>query len=234
MTVLHSVHGYVTFSVDGKAIARPVVGTAGKVTVTLPAGLKVGRHVVRATYAPTAGTNRLGSSAARAFDVTRAAVGWLVSVPYTPVYGGPAAFNVRVLGAAAVNGQVTVSYAGRVLQRHNVGSDGRVAFRLPASWGAGNLVLTFNYTGNATYKPSSRPVAVHTAKASSTTRLSAPATLGFGVGSLASVSVSGVGAVPTGAVTLYVDGIARSAHGLSGGRTTLAIPALSGAGTRCW
>ncbi len=223
----HSVRGTANFAIDGRVIARPAIGAGGRATAVIPAGLAVGRHSLTVTYAPANGST-LRSTAAKAFDVTRGSVGWSVSVPYTPTYGGKVAFNVRILGATAVNGRVTLSYAGKVLQRHNVGRDGRVAFRLYAKWGAGTLPLTFTYSGNGTYKAASKTVAVRTLKAGSVTRLSAPAALGFGVGSLTTATVSGAGATPTGKVTLSVDGKARSTAALSGGKANPRLPALTG------
>ncbi len=224
----HAPRGTIRFVLDGKALATVKLDILGRARVTLPARPAIGRHWVGARFVPTPGTGHAGSSAAAPFAVLRAAIGWGIKIPATPVYAGNASINVTLRGFTAVTGRVNLTYAGRTLQRQIVTRSGTVAFRVKADWPAGRAPLSVSYSGSATFAPAAKLVIVTTRKAASAVHLSVPSTLGFGHGAAATVSVVGAGATPTGRVTVSVDGQSRSSKTLSNGRVTLSVPALSG------
>lgn len=223
-----AVRGTAQFSFDGKPWASRTLNSAGSATLPLAVGTAVGRHTIIATFVPFAGSEYARSIGAKAFDVIKARAGWVVTGPGTPVYAGRAVINFTLRGTRVAPGTVTLSLNGRVIARQGVPSTGVVPLRPVVSWGAGRQSFTLTYSGNAVNRAETRQLVGTTVKAPTAIGLAAPSTLGYLVGGTAQVAVQGAGATPTGTVTLAVDGRARSAAGLSGGYTTLPVPALSG------
>ncbi|MET3806180.1 hypothetical protein ABIB25_003189 [Nakamurella sp. UYEF19] len=223
----HTSRGTITFLLDGRAFARLAVDSLGRGTAVIPTSAAVGRHTVTATFAPGANAGHTGSSGAKSVVVTKATVNWTIKIPTAPVYAGNVVILVVIKGSRPIIGPVNLIYGGRIVQQQVIRADGSMAFRLKANWPAGNAQLSVSYAGNGFYAPARKLVVVSTRKAPTALALSTPSSVGYQAGSSAKVSVTGVGNTPSGAVTLLLDGQARSAKALAGGQATLAVPGMS-------
>ncbi len=225
----HPAQGSANFLMNGKVFATAKLDATGTASTSIAPSTVIGRHDVQGVYVPPAtGATMSGSHGNVAFFVTRSQVTWSVTYPRPTVYGSRATINVHFSG-----GHITPALATLKLNGYNIGKlpvhgSGDVFFRPTAGWTAGHQALTIFYSGNSYNMPSSRVINLAIAKAPTTTKLDAPASLPYLRTSTAHVTVSGAGAKPSDMVSLNVDGQAHGTARLSNGAATLTLPAVSG------
>jgi hypothetical protein len=213
--------GSVSLTVDGgAATTQSLVGGSATFTLTSPSA---GTHLLSATYTPTGSFS--GSSAAGSLIVAAAPTSITIDAPAvtSPASGvvtvtvssaaGTPTGSVQLTGPGGafvqplVNGSATFTFAGLT-----VGSYG-----LTASYpGQGNFAGSFA-TGTLVVNPPLTPT---------TTTITAPA-ITFPANGVVTVAVSSTGGIPTGVVSLTVDGGAALSQALVNGATTFTLTGLA-------
>lgn len=145
--------GTVSIVSGAELVATGVPLTAGTATVTLPAGLKAGKHALVAVFAPGEGTEWLTSSSeASAFTVTAAAPAPLARTT-TKATLAKKKITTKQRGAVAVvvtgatSGSVVATVGGKTLR--GTLAAGKVTLRLP-KLKAGTYRVAVSFSGTTT------------------------------------------------------------------------------------
>jgi len=193
--------GNVSLSVDGGAAQMSALDAAGKATCTLP-GLAVGDHALAASYAAQGHYD--GSSATATLRVNLASTAVSLSSSCNPAAPGDrVTFTAQVTalppGGGVPAGTVSFQENGTELGTATLDASGLAAWATTALT-AGTHEIAAVYAGNESYLGSiSGPLVQTIGFRATTTAIDATSTNVV-------VTVSSPPAVPTGAVTLTVDG----------------------------
>jgi large repetitive protein len=231
-TGLSAPTGTVVFTLDGQAQA-PVILTAGSAAFTAT-GLSVGPHTVTASYSGDTDYSA-DTSTALTQTVDRAATTTaLTSSPDPAQFGQAVTVTATVTpiapGSGTVTGTVTFTVDGTPQTPVTLVSGS--ASLSPATLGAGAHTITAVYSGDGEFTAStSAPLTQSVTQAAVTVALGSsanPSVTGQGVTITATVApIAPATAVPTGTVTVAVDGTALAPVTLVAGSATVALPALA-------
>ncbi len=228
--------GYVTFTVDGTAIA-PVMLVNGTATL-LTSTLSVGTHHIKAAYAATA--NFTGSAATQVTQVVgKASTATTLTSTIDPsVYGQSATFiaNVSTLGAGTATPTGNVSfYDGTTLLATKALQMGSATYTT-SLLAVASHVITAKYVGNADFLTSTSSYVTQTVNQDGTTvtvtsSVAAPVS-GQNVTFTAIVAAASPGAgKPTSTVVFTIDGVVGAPIMLAGGRASYTTKLATGSHT---
>lgn len=204
--------------------------TAGAATLTLPS-LAPGRHSVVVHYAGDVNFTRADAAPVAIIVPQESTTTIALGAPAR--YGQSLPVTVRV-SAGAVAGAAGETSTGTVVLSDGAAAlasgelaDGAVTVKVPGTLGVGAHTLTVRYAGSAVLLPSQASAALTVAKTPGVVRVSLASTIVRTTDApRVSVTVSTPGAaVPTGAVSVFLDGSASVTATLTGGKTVVTLPA---------
>ncbi len=210
--------GDVSLSVDGNtAVTQTLTGGATTFTLTSPSA---GPHTLSATYA-TQG-NFLGSSASGTLNVNQAATTTSIAAPGI-TYGTDGSVTVMVSSTSGTpTGKVSLSVDNGTPMTQPL-SSGSTTFTIPGP-SAGVHTLNAAYAAQGNFGASSASGSLGVGVGATTMTLSAP-DVTYNANGLVTITVSSAGVIPipTGDVSLSVDGNTAVTQTLSNGATTFTL-----------
>ncbi|TAK57791.1 MAG: T9SS type A sorting domain-containing protein [Bacteroidetes bacterium] len=208
--------GNVTLTVDGGSpMSQPL--TSGSTTFTV-AGLNAGEHSLNASY--VAQGNFAASSTSGTIQVNRAATTTALSAPAI-TYNANGTVTVTVSSSAGTPaGNVSLSVDGSIATTMALTS-GSATFTI-TSPSAGDHSLNAAYAAQGNFDSSSITGNLHVNLAPVTVAISAP-TVTYNSNGLVTVTVSSAAGMPTGDVSLSVDGSPSTAQPLINGSSIFTI-----------
>lgn len=215
-----------TVRVSEGAFSATATLVAGKATVTLPANLAVGKHVLAISYAGDA-------------DVAAATTQVGVGVPLASSFLLTPGFAEQVAGTHGLlpvlvlpdgaTGTVTVKAGSTVLGSAPV-VDGEADVDLKPGLAVGQYTLTVAYSGDATFGASTTSAVLFVEK--STASVSASwSKAHYGTAATVAVKVSGAAGAASGTVSVVEGTKTLATKALAGGKATLALPKSLKVGT---
>lgn len=150
------------------------------------------------------------------------------------VYGTAGSVAVTVSSTKTLGGAVQLLDGSTVIASGTVSGTGGATLAIPGTaLAVGSHALTVKYLGNADNNPSQGSVQVTVDKASSASQVAVtPPEIEVGAsGASAQVSVTAAGFVPTGEVQVRLDGDLVGTVTLANGSASVALPALTAAGS---
>ena len=222
-----SATGSVAFYDGSSQIGSATLSSSGSASFA-SSSLAAGTHALSARYQGDT-DNAASSSASFSQVVQKAQTQAVLSASPTPgIAGKPVTLSVIVTdtaGAGVPSGTASFSDNGSALGQATLGNNGSGS--LNAALAPGTHALVVSYAGDANHASSSGTLSLSVQQASTTIAVTAaPNPSVFGNAVNFTVSVQGNGGIPTGAVTLLVDGSATGTASLSNGSAKLADAAL--------
>ena len=220
--------GAVNFLDGANQVGSAALDGTGTATITL-ATLQAGTHALKALY--TGDTNDAGStSPSFTQTVQQAATATAVTATPNPAIAGKAlvltATVTDTTGAGTPGGTVVFQNGAVVLGTATLNSAGVAS--ISATLGAGATTITAKYSGDANHLPSTGALALSAQQATTVINVSGtpnPSVLGSTV--TFALAVTGNGGVPTGAVSLAIDGAAAGSATLNDGSASFTIATLT-------
>lgn len=202
--------GAVAFTVDGAAVSSQPVAD-GKASVDIPAGLAIGDHPVTAVFTADRPAEIAAATGTATLSITRSA-STLTATGHkdTIRYGDKGYFNIAVqpLGAPPgtdLTGAVTVLDGTTTVAQGTTDPSGAAKLQFLNTADPGAKYYTVSYAGNATVAPSQYTVSIQTTQTDVDFSIKKPV-LKPGESGTVTVSVVGTPVMPTGTVSVTVDG----------------------------
>ena len=227
--------GTVTFT-DGSATMGTVGLDASGVATWTASSLITGAHAIVATYAPSAGSNFVGSASSLAQAVDLAPTWITMSVsPGSSTYGQPVTFTATVAsGIGTPSGSVTFTDGGNAIGSRSLA--GGVATFTFAGLSAGSHAIAAAYQGAGNFGSSAGALhpAYPVAQASTTTSVASSANPSSSPSVMLTATVSAVApgaGIPTGTVT-FKDGATSLGVAALDAQGVATLPTSLAAGAR--
>ena len=163
----------------------------------------------------------LATAAPGATPIAAAAAATVKIIPATTVVSYGKSLAVTVTAAGQNGGSVTLKVGSKLVGTKPV-SAGKATFTVPGTVPVGRHTLSATFSGGG-----SAVKAIDVVKVTPRYAIAlATATVRAGVATRVNVALSAGGPVVTGKVKILVNGVARAAASLSGGRAVMTIPGL--------
>lgn len=198
-----------------------------------------GTHAVEASYAgDTNHASALSSTVALDASLVPTSLNFQVSATQTQ-YGQPvtvqASLSPATLDGYVPSGQVSFTDNAALLGNTTLGSAASASTTV-ATLAVGQHLLSASYAGDSYFKPSTTASSSVQVTTATTTTTASPVTSTYGTAASTTINVAGAYAgsgltLPTGALSLTLDGSPAGSATVSGGTATASLPTTTGAGT---